>query len=137
MAGTVDKESVLLDFKKAVASLGACVEAVDWLDAEMVKNTELTAEHVLNIPVKDKEAWLAWCIYKLGLKKATAAFREKMIGGIVRPMLSFQMYVKISDLTEAEDKILESNFVGKLPVAEKQLKDGVIKRAKLPIAEGL
>jgi hypothetical protein len=56
--------------------------------------------------------------------------REKYCEAVKTPFRAFMIYIKVDDLTNAEDAILESKFIGKLPAAEKELMDGIVKRAK-------
>jgi hypothetical protein len=46
------------------------------------------------------------------------------------PMLAFRLYLDLPWLTTGQDKILESVFKGKLPTAESELANGIVKRTK-------
>jgi len=57
--------------------------------------------------------------------------RTELINKITDAMCAFHAYLMIADLTDAEDTLLETKFVGLLPTAEKELDDGVVVRKKL------
>jgi len=66
------------------------------------------------------------CYYFWDAKK-----RANYIEDIQDPMIAFNLYVTFKHLTDAEDTLLETKFVGLLPTAEKELDDGVVVREKL------
>ena len=72
----------------------------------------------------------AVALFGLMHEHMSVASRSTVLNRITDPMRAFRIYIKVADLTDAEDLILESTFKGKLQTAEKQLEDGVVIRAK-------
>ena len=62
--------------------------------------------------------------------KKSSLVRKGLIERIKDPMAALQVYVKLKDTTEEEDMMLKKKFEGLLPTAEKELKEGKIKRVK-------
>ena len=54
--------------------------------------------------------------------------REGFIKKIKDPMIALQLYMRLKSVTNEEKKILKEKFKGLLPTAEKELKEGKIKK---------
>ena len=78
--------------------------------------------------IKD-QSWAYWDLHVLGAI-TDSEVRKILIGKIEDPMIAFNLYLSLPWLTDEEDKLLEEKFKGKLPTAEKELADGIVKRAK-------
>jgi len=116
-------------FRKACKGVGACQDAVDWM-------TQIEDDAPLEILIakytKDQkitEGWSLWLINFLGTV-LDREVRKRFLNAISNPMMAFDTYLKGEHLTEEEDTLLKSKFEGKLPTAEKELKDGKVKRKK-------
>ena len=61
--------------------------------------------------------------------------RKFFIDKIKDEMTACQIYIKLAPiLTTAEDTLLTAKYKGKLPTAEKELRDGVVTRATAEVA---
>ena len=56
---------------------------------------------------------------------------------ITDPMMAFQLYLRAGWLKDEEDKLLEAKFKGKLPTAEAELANGIVKRMKVSVSNSL
>ena len=81
------------------------------------------------------QRWADWNLSVLGGETATEV-RKVLIAKITDPMIAFRLYLKADWLTDEEDRLLGEKFKGKLPTAEKELKDGMVKRQKLGVLDG-
>lgn len=75
------------------------------------------------------QSWAAWYLSVFG-KENDVELREKIFAHIKDPMMAFSLYLRLDWLTDEEDKLLEAKFKGKLPTAEAELAQGIVKRAK-------
>ena len=73
---------------------------------------------------KFPEGWAYWVLDKVG-KEMDEACRGYFISKIKDPIGSLHILAKV-DFTVSEQKILKANYEGKLPTAEKELRDGVV-----------
>jgi hypothetical protein len=73
--------------------------------------------------------WGLWMLKLFG-EDIEPESRLNALAVIKDPMQAFSAYLELPWLTDEEDKLLESKFKGKLPRAERELKDGVVKRLK-------
>ncbi len=93
---------------------------------------DLTVDEAFDILDKENtlpEAWIVWTFIKFGAQLGED-IRLRLLTKVVTPMTAFQMYLKIIFLTDNEDIALKTVFGGQLPVAEKELDDGIVVRAK-------
>jgi hypothetical protein len=107
--------------------LHACAESVPWFEKYLGKSFDALCDGF-----KDPEydpAWGIWLLKVFGLE-VDLKQRLKAIEEIKDPMQALDVYISLEWLTDEEDKLLESKFKGKLPRAERELKDGVVKRLK-------
>ncbi|GAI94511.1 unnamed protein product [marine sediment metagenome] len=74
-------------------------------------------------------AWGVWLLKLFG-EEIDLKERLKVIAPIKDSMTAFNLYLDLSWLTDKESKLLESKFKGKLPTAERELRDGIVKRSK-------
>lgn len=70
------------------------------------------------------ESWAFWVLEKVG-KEMDDKCREYFVKKIKEPMVALQMVRKI-DFTEAEQTVLKKLYEGKLPTAEKEIRDGIV-----------
>jgi len=105
-----------------------CIEAVDWMkqykDLSFIEGLEYFLEDA-----KAHQGWGVWALRLFG-KQIGLRVREKLITKIHDSMMAFMLYIKAAWLTDEEDKLLEAKFKGKLPRAEKELAQGIVKRKK-------
>ena len=78
---------------------------------------------------KFPEGWAEWVLDKVG-KELDEKCRKFFIDKIKDEMTACQIYIKLAPiLTTAEDTLLTAKYEGKLPTAEKELRDGIVTRA--------
>ena len=113
----------------ALKARNACSKAMDWLDAKFSSseaNTTSMREALSQLP---DESWIMWGFLKLG-ERIKPELRQVLLDNLTEPTLAFMLYLNVAWLTDEEDVLLEAKFKGKKPSLEKDLEDGVIKRAK-------
>jgi len=76
------------------------------------------------------QSWATWYLVVLG-RENDVKLRKAMIAHIKDPMMAFSLYLRLAWLTDEEDKLLEVKFRGKLPTAEAELANGIVKREKV------
>ncbi len=125
---------ILAAFKKKAAAATNCdskarvQKSLDW-DAKFEgQNLGEMADAALTDPEFD-QSWELWYLYFFGADTEVEC-RKKGLLLIKDPMMAFQVYLTYDWLTDEEDKLLEEKFKGKLPTAEAELRDGIVKRAK-------
>jgi hypothetical protein len=69
-----------------------------------------------------RDAWAIWAFKLIG-DECDEQLRKEMLNKISDPMKALKMSEKFSNLSDKEKQILESKYKGKLPKAEKQLKE--------------
>lgn len=117
-------------FKKYIDRLkerGACKEAQTW--CESIDVSRKACKFGDGIESLSNEGWAIWCLTVLGTE-LDAKVRISFLSKITNPMAAFQLYLRSKNLSDSEDTILEEKFKGKLPNAEKELRDGIVMRAK-------
>ena len=127
---TIDSNTKMSD---AIAIMRAdrlqpCIEAVD----RMKQYKNLSFIEGIDRFLEDDEAkqgWAVWGLRRFG-KQMSLKVREGFIAKVYDPMRAFSLYLKLDWLTDEEDKLLEAKFKGKLPRAEKELAQGIVKRKK-------
>ena len=83
---------------------------------------------------KMPEEWASWVLDKVG-KELDEDCRKFFIDKIKNEMVACQVYIKCAPiLTTTEDTLLTAKFEGKLPTAEKELRDGIVTRATAEVA---
>lgn len=83
---------------------------------------------------KFPEGWASWVLNKVG-KELDDKCRQFFISKIKDEMSAFQVYLKCAPiLTAKEDTTLKAVYETKLPVAEKELRDGTVTRATAEVA---
>ena len=119
-------------FIEAVKRTTACLTPIDWLVKINTEFKKATMEDGLKSYLADSEvkySWGAWCLLHFE-KEFDTDVRTKFLQKEGPTMISFKLYVKLKEISVAEDLILINKFAGKLPTAEKELSDGVITRDK-------
>jgi hypothetical protein len=121
-------KSKFSDYIEVLRKAGAC-EPVVAIHDDMVKKTpNLTVGEVYKTFSDDpnfNEGWAYWVLDLMG-KELDVKIREIAINKIKDPMFCLQLLTKCDFLTEAEHTLLKSKYAGKLPVAEKEIRDGVV-----------
>ena len=120
-------ETPVKDILEEIKRLSACSEAIAW-DS---RYTNKTIGELID-GVSDgthKESWLIWALVKLG-GLFDSPTRKRYIDKITDPMIAFNLYCRLDWLTDKEGKLLEAKFKGKLPTAEAELAQGIVKRKK-------
>ena len=74
------------------------------------------------------EGWACWFLIKVG-EKMNKEIRKIFLDMITTEMTAFQLYIHCKSLTDKEDELLRLKFKGKLPTAEKELREGIVSRA--------
>jgi hypothetical protein len=130
-------ESKFIDFVTICNKAGACPEAVEWMDKQLDINKDMTfGDAMKNFVADDKaaEGWASWNIEKLGKELGSDAI-DGFISKIKNEMAACQVYIKCAPvLTAVQDTTLKTLYKGKLPTAEKELRDRIIARATAEVA---
>jgi hypothetical protein len=129
MANTFTRKTPMKTILSQIKGKSACPKAVDWVK----KHADLTWGEAADIMVQDtnfEQVWAAWVLAKIG-EIADATIIKAHIDKITDPMMAFSLYLELSWLSDEEDKLLEAKFKGKLPTAESELAQGIVKRAKV------
>jgi len=118
-----NKETSADEFLINIRRLKICDEAQMYCDQYTGRKLgELVDEN-------PEKSWSAGWLTVLG-KRSNIQIRETMISHIKDPMMAFMLYLKLAWLTDEEDELLEAKFKGKLPTAENELTQGIVKREK-------
>ena len=130
-------ESKFSDYLKLSSGAGACEEAVAQHTEIVKKYPDKTIGDVFKEFEQDPdlpEGWCVWCLETLG-KELDVNIRTIIIKKIKNEMTAFQLDMKCSCfLTTAEKASVIAIYEGKLPTAEKELRDGVVTRATAEVA---
>lgn len=117
------KEDEFIKLANLAISYNACAESVEEKDS--ISNMPISEW----ITTKCNASWAVWVLKIIGDKISEGA-RIEFIKKITDPMMAFHIYLNVSILTENEDILLRTKFEGKLPRAEKELRDGIVTRTK-------
>ena len=115
-----------------VRELSACKEFMDYA-SRYEKDTIEVAYNAMSKEVSP--SWAAWALQQLG-SKLEERMRHILIGMITDPMQAFSIHLDCDYLTAEEDKLLEEKFNGKLPRAEQELREGIVRRKKTEVSRG-
>jgi hypothetical protein len=130
-------KSTLKDLIDLCTTRNACKEAQTWMAKELEKDKSITLDKLLAIYVDDvnaPEGWAAWNLEVNG-KDFDSGVKDMFIAKIKNEMTACQVYIKCAPvLTTAQDTTLKAVYKGKLPIAEKELRDGIITRATAEVA---
>ena len=107
--------SVLVDAYPPTS--GVCVSAQNW-NKKYLKKTLGELADTLTTDAKYEPGWGIWLLHKFGIE-IDIAVRKKLIIAIKDSMTAFSVYLTFSWLTD-----------------EEELKDGIVKRQKLEVANG-
>lgn len=124
----ITKDSNASGFINKCADDKACAEAMVWLRDNYSKDNGITTYNIVDKYLKDNSitsSWGYWAIRTLGSNLDTG-IKKLFINKITDSMIAFQLYIKCNHLTDAEESLLKAKFEGKLPTAEKELREGVI-----------
>ena len=116
------------DYIKLLKDVPKCEKAVAWLEkyrgqpVDVLLSATTDSDH--------NSAWTVWALKKIG-EKYSQADRLHELAKIQDPMTAFQLYITLPWLTDKDDELLLSKFQGKLPTAEAELAQGIVKRAKV------
>jgi hypothetical protein len=126
-------DSKFSEFIDLCRKAGACAdegEAIPVMEAAN-KGEGMPAEGTcadgfkLYLEGKFPEGWASWVLNTVG-KEMDDKCRQFFIDKIKEPMSSLQLRTSCDFLTTAEHNLLLSKYQGKLPVAEKEIRDGVV-----------
>ena len=120
--GMKDKIQKIIDVGAMTIPCGLAMDTV-------IKFKDITVEEGLKQEPFNIEWWSEWILRNMG-EYFTEEVRIGFIQNIKNEMTAFQMYLDREDLTDNEDKELKLIFEGKIPTAEKELRDGTVFRAK-------
>lgn len=119
---------------KVLQKLNACDEALDrYADESFVVNDDIFSDIQHSKDVD--QSWAMWSLTVLG-KRLEESLRHRCIDKIRTAMEAFIIYLDCDYLTAEEDKLLEEKFKGKLPRAEQELRDGIVRRKKTEAESG-
>jgi len=115
------------DYIKLLKDVPKCEKAVAWLEKYRGQSVDVLMSATTD---SDHESsWTVWALMKIG-EKYSQTDRLHEMDKIQDPMTAFHLYVKLPWLTDQDDKLLLSKFEGKLPTAEAELAQGIVKREK-------
>lgn len=120
--------------REALKTPTVCQPAQVWCDFESEKLQDcVLGDMVDRLKLKDFREVQPWAAGVLGLigNNMDSISRMDFMFVIKDPMVAFMLYTRIKNLTDEEDTILEKVFKGKIPVAEKELLDGIITSKKV------
>lgn len=125
-----NKETPFYLFIENIKRRSACSDGVEWTELEKHKDKPfgMAMSDFLSDDNAD-EAWAIWCL-TLYYNFWEEDLRIDCMRKIKDEMNAFNLYIDLENLTDKEEEILKSKFEGKLPIAEKELLDGIIKRNK-------
>ena len=106
------------------------------VDFERLKKWEgLTLDEIFksSLTKEDKVLWELSSTWALKFLDSSPELRLKFINNIMDPMVAFNIYISIENLTDEEDTLLKTKFEGKLPTAEKELRTGIVSRSKVGV----
>ena len=109
-----------LAYTKGIAEFGMTI-----LDGFL----ELTKDEAEIKVRSEKEGWVIGVLEAYGTEMSLEV-REILLNRVEHPMSAFMLYIKMADLTDEEDALLESKFKGLMPRAEQELADGIVNRKK-------
>jgi len=127
MAKIFTRETPAKDILSRIESISACSEAVAWHKRYVGKTFGELADNMSDPAYKP--AWAAWALRYMG-RASEATIIRTCINKITDPMMAFQLYLDLDWLSDDEDELLEAKFKGKLPTAEAELAQGIVKRKK-------
>jgi len=130
MAKKFTRNTPFSEFISDIILKNACVKGVDW--TQLSKFKDKTFGEAMDEFLLDKnanQAWASWCLYNY-YEDWEKSLREDCMKKIKDSMSAFMLYTNLETISDEEENILKSKFEGKLPTAEKELKDGKIKRKK-------
>ena len=135
-------KSPFKDFIELCRKAGACSdkgEAIPVMEYAN-KGNGMTADGTcaegfkLYLDGKFPEGWAEWVLNNVG-KDMDDKCRKFFIDKIKNEMTACQVYIKCAPiLTAKEDTMLKAVYKGKLPTAEKELRDGIVTRVTAEVA---
>jgi len=113
-------------FDRFVSS-NACAGPDLFFNPLMLQNPDLTFGEAMDEFLISDEASAAWAIWAFRLigDECIDKLREEMLSKISDPMQALKIGEKFLNLSDKEKKILEDKYKGKLPKAEKELKEKI------------
>jgi hypothetical protein len=115
------------DYIKLLKDIPKCEKAVAWLEKYRGQSVDVLLSATTD---SDHESsWTVWALQKIG-EKYSQADRLHEIAKIQDPATAFHLYTELPWLTDKDDELLLSKFKGKLPTAEAELAQGIVKRKK-------
>jgi hypothetical protein len=128
MADTFTRATKVNTILSQIQGLSACPEAVIWHQKYAGKTLGELVDNISD--PKFDQSWAAWALQRIG-RVSDTTITKKYIDKITDPMMAFSLYLELSWLSDEEDKLLEAKFKGKLPTAEAELAQGIVKRKKV------
>jgi len=119
---------------KVLQKLKACDEALERYERFEFDTNEAAFTDLRDSREVD-QSWAIWMLRVIG-SKMSKPLRQMCIAKITDPMQAFSVYLDCEWLTAEEDKLLEEKFKGKLPRAEQELRDGIVRRKKTEVSRG-
>ena len=124
----INKNDNAIEFINKCTDVKSCAKAMSWLNNNYKKDNNITTYDIVKKYLEDDNAdrgWAVWALEKIG-EGLDTNIRKLCINKILDPMIAFQLYIRSKFFTKEEENLLKKKFEGKLPTAEKELKDGVI-----------
>ena len=120
------------EYVLAVKAKNACKEAVDWCEKVSSENKDLTINGALDLYINDTSLGDGWAYWNLTSFESEfdINIKKMFLSKVKEPMIAFQLFKVLKETTKSEETILRNKFRGKLPTAEKELRDGILIREK-------
>jgi hypothetical protein len=120
------------DYIKLIEALPICTEegnrALAWL--RKYKGSSVDVLLTATTDPDHNPMWTVFAFKAIG-QKYSQKDRLQVLNQIEDAMTAFTLYTEIKWLTDQDDELLLSKFKGKLPTAEAELAQGIIKRKKI------
>jgi len=124
---TVDDYIKLL--KDHIKDEKVCEKGLRWLEKYRGQPVDVLLSHTSDAE-HSNPSWTAWAITTIG-EQYSQEDRLHELAKIQDPMTAFRLYIDLPWLTDKDDELLLSKFQGKLPTAEAELAQGIVKRKKV------
>lgn len=121
----------LKEFIELCKTKGACSDAIPWMESQLKIDPRASVEKAVSIYLADKNLSETWAVWLLkNFKDLDVNIQNMYIKKITTPMFALQLLLDCDFLSDEQDAVLKAKYEGKLPTAEKEIKNGTIITAK-------
>jgi hypothetical protein len=120
------RKTPLSEFIVSLEEKKACEESIVW--AKKINKNNITFGEAIDALVEDGELDQGWAktVLELWDGELDKEVKKTFLKKITDPMMAFDLYRKLVNIDSEEIDIIKQKFNGKLPTAEKELKDGIL-----------